>query len=76
MTLDGVIPSGEFAADDLRVVGLEDVVFLLTRVDDNNAPANLKTKSWCFTPPGFIHLRKTENGRMSGVFASFKVTTA
>ena len=43
MPLDGVIPGGEGAADDLRAAGVEGVGFLLPRVDDDGDPVHVRT---------------------------------
>lgn len=68
MPLDGVIPGGEGAADDLRATGFEGVGFLLPRaclcvtarrqVDDDGDPVHVRTGPGRCAPPSRIRLRR------------------
>ena len=58
MPLDGVIPGGEGAADDLRATGFKGVGFLLPRVDDDGDPVHVRTVPGRYEPPSRIRLRR------------------
>lgn len=58
MPLDGVIPGGEGAADDLRATGFKGVGFLLPRVDDDGDPVHVRTGPGRYEPPSRIRLRR------------------
>jgi hypothetical protein len=47
MLLDGVIPGGEGAEDDLRAIGFEGERLLLPRVDNDGDPVHVSRVGTC-----------------------------